>query len=184
MYRMHHNGHANRYKVRYRSYAESNTGFLEVKFRNNKGRMKKERIRQEDVPMQWSQQSLDFISTKTPYDPTVLKPSLWVKYQRITLVGKNSLERVTIDLNLEFMQGPGSRKINNLVIAEIKQSSRAKTAAGAIMKELKIRQDALSKYCMGIIQMYPQVKKNNFKEQVNLLNKLIYDTSFNTAAGS
>ncbi|MBQ2236062.1 MAG: VTC domain-containing protein, partial [Muribaculaceae bacterium] len=38
MYRVHHNGHADRQKVRIRCYVSSALGFLEVKTKNNHGR--------------------------------------------------------------------------------------------------------------------------------------------------
>ena len=38
LYNEHHNGHLNRYKIRHRTYVDSNLSFLEVKFKNNKGR--------------------------------------------------------------------------------------------------------------------------------------------------
>ncbi|MBK7667231.1 MAG: VTC domain-containing protein [Sphingobacteriaceae bacterium] len=45
LYLKHHNGKLNRYKIRHRTYVESKLGFLEVKFKNNKGRTIKVRIK-------------------------------------------------------------------------------------------------------------------------------------------
>src|SRR4051812_18873006 len=53
LYNKHHNGKLNRYKIRHRTYVESDTGFLEVKFKNNKGRTIKNRVREHDVPYIW-----------------------------------------------------------------------------------------------------------------------------------
>src|ERR1700749_1249511 len=50
LYTKHHNGELNGYKIRHRTYVESEIGFLEIKFKNNKGRTIKDRIRQNDVP--------------------------------------------------------------------------------------------------------------------------------------
>ena len=38
LFRNHHNGKLNRYKIRYRNYKESALAFFEIKFKNNKGR--------------------------------------------------------------------------------------------------------------------------------------------------
>ena len=38
MYLNHHNGKLNRYKIRVRRYNQTNNSFLEIKFKNNKGR--------------------------------------------------------------------------------------------------------------------------------------------------
>lgn len=183
LYLKHHNGGMNRYKVRYRNYVDSGIGFLEVKLKNNKGRTLKERIKQKDAPLAWNGACIDFLRSKTPYDPLLLKPSVWVNYQRITLVGKQFNERVTIDINLEFHAGTLNRQLDNLVIAEVKQSSRTRTPVIEILKAMRIKEVALSKYCLGITQIYPHAKRNNFKEKLNAINKLNYDTSFNAAAG-
>ena len=43
-YLMHHNGKLNRVKVRHRHYVDTATAFIELKFKNNKGRTLKTRI--------------------------------------------------------------------------------------------------------------------------------------------
>ncbi|NJN28808.1 MAG: VTC domain-containing protein [Cyclobacteriaceae bacterium] len=49
MYVAHHNGKLNRYKIRRRSYMVNDVSFLEVKFKNNKGRTIKNRIRTKTI---------------------------------------------------------------------------------------------------------------------------------------
>jgi len=120
MYLNHHNGHLNRYKIRHRTYVDSDTGYLEVKFKNNKGRTIKERIKKKLTPMNWEKDTGDFLLAKTPFSPEVLKPTLWVNYKRITLVSKNNTERVTIDVDLEFINEGLTQNLNSLVIAEVK----------------------------------------------------------------
>lgn len=183
LYLSHHNGRLNRYKVRCRNYIESNTGFLEVKFRNNKGKVLKERIVQHEIPLQWNDSSLDFLSEKIPDDPRQLAPSVWVNYQRITLVNRMFNERVTIDMNLEFTKGKLNRKLENLVIAEVKQAVRLRTPVLDVLRQLRIKEGALSKYCLGVTQLCPHIKNNNFKEKLNSINKIIYGKSFSAPAG-
>jgi hypothetical protein len=84
LYNVHHNGRLNRYKIRHRSYLDTNTGFLEVKFKNNKGRTIKERIEDEIAPTNWNVQETAFLTTKLPFDPLSLKPIIWVNYSRMT----------------------------------------------------------------------------------------------------
>jgi len=45
LYRMHHNGKMNRFKVRRRTYVDSDINFLEAKIKNNKGVTNKLRIK-------------------------------------------------------------------------------------------------------------------------------------------
>lgn len=45
LYRMHHNGKMNRFKVRRRTYVDSDINFLEAKIKNNKGVTNKVRVK-------------------------------------------------------------------------------------------------------------------------------------------
>ncbi|MBK7667230.1 MAG: VTC domain-containing protein [Sphingobacteriaceae bacterium] len=48
-------------------------------------------------------------------------PNIWINYKRITLVNNANAERVTIDTELEFINKDFKKKMDNLVIAEVKQ---------------------------------------------------------------
>lgn len=181
LYLDHHNGHLNRYKIRHRTYVDSNTGFLEVKFKSNKSRTIKERIKKVLTPLSWEPDTMEFLQNKLPFDPATLKPVLWVNYKRITLVSNNLTERVTIDVDLEFISDNIVRKMENLVIAEVKQDRKNPSAFLACMKEKHIRVGSISKYCLGIALTQRSVKKNNFKEKILALKHIVYDPKFNLA---
>jgi len=181
MYLNHHNGHLNRYKIRHRTYVDSNTGYLEVKYKNNKGRTIKERIKKKITPLNWEKDTGDFLLEKTPYSPDMLKPTLWVNYKRITLVSKNNTERVTIDVDLEFINDNITESLNSLVIAEVKLDKKSPSVFLSKMKELHIREGSISKYCMGIALTKPQVKINNFKEKLMSLKNILYGSRLNIA---
>lgn len=176
LYLLHHHGANNRYKVRHRTYADTQTGFLELKFTTNKGRTVKERIKQQEAKPSWSAEAGKFLSTHLPFNPNLLQISMGVNYRRITLVAKNAQERLTIDTNLELLYGAIHQKIPNLVIAEVKQARRMKTPVLSYFKKTGISSESLSKYCLAVNTMRPEIKKNNFIEKLNSLNKLIYDT--------
>ena len=57
----HHNGKLNRHKIRMRKYLLSNTCFLEMKTKNNKGRTTKRRIQIEDFEETFSPKSVTFL---------------------------------------------------------------------------------------------------------------------------
>ncbi len=175
LYTKHHNGILNRYKIRHRTYIESNIGFLEVKFKNNKGRTIKDRIKHKEVPQKWDVESQDFLSEMLPFDPETLVPVIWVNYSRLTLVNKNSPERLTIDLKLVFIKDDNTIALDDLVIAEVKQENRKASPFLTAMKKYHIREGSISKYCMGIALTCDDVKKNNFKEKLinikNILNE-------------
>lgn len=173
LYLKHHSGKLNRYKIRHRTYVDSSLGFLEVKFKNNKGRTIKERIKKKQVPSTWDADSETFLNDKLPFDPKNLYPVVWVNYKRLTLVNKATAERLTIDLDLEFKKGEETINLTNLVIAEVKQEKKNSSPFLKIMKEHHIREGSISKYCMAISFTYPDVKKNNFKQKLRNLNTFL-----------
>ena len=166
LYNKHHQGKLNRYKIRHRTYVESNLGFLEVKFKNNNGRTIKTRISQKDIPYSWNSESELFLKQMLPFQPQVLVPVIWVNYSRLTLVNRRSAERLTIDLGLEFKNNGTCRKLEKLVIAEVKQEKRQASPFMQVMRKYHHREGSISKYCMGIAFTCNEVKKNNFKSKL------------------
>jgi hypothetical protein len=176
LYHKHHSGKLNRYKIRHRTYVESKLGFLEVKLKNNKGRTIKTRIKESEYHSVQEGRSFEFLQKHLPFHPGVLVPKIWINYSRITLVNKTSAERLTIDLNLEFVKGEDIKSMNQLVIAEVKQDSKAPSPFVAILKKKHIREGSISKYCFAIASSYSEVRSNNFKQKLAQVNKLIQVT--------
>ena len=178
-YLAHHNGRMNRYKIRERTYEQTGKTFLEVKFSSNTGKGFKYRIPQK-LPGDLSQEpAIQFLSTKTPYDPGVLLPTVTVRYKRISLVNISSGERVTVDMDLAFSNGISEHKISNFAVVEVKQLKKLKSPVLQVLGEIKMKPRPFSKYCLGVNYMYPGLKKNNFKKKLTRLNKLMNDASFN-----
>ncbi len=173
LYMAHHNERANRYKIRHRNYVDSHLGFIEVKFKNNKGRTIKKRIKQPELAGALGEEAKEFIRRTSDIDPDDLQPSVWVNYQRITLVG--DAERVTIDTNLEFVSGELRLPLTNLAIAEVKQSKLAASPVFQVLKGEKLRQTSISKYCLGMVSTHPGLKHNNFKQKIRLIKKITDD---------
>jgi hypothetical protein len=173
MYRAHHQGRLNRYKIRHRTYVESSLGFLEVKFKNNKQRTIKTRIQIPEAPEGWEESSLNFLNKMQPIDPHRLQPVIWVNYNRHTLVSKYGAERLTLDLSLQFIRNETTRQLDRLVIAEVKQDKRKHSPFMAVMKQRRIREGGISKYCMGIAMTCDAVKKNNFKNKLKTIEHKI-----------
>ncbi|MFN5628873.1 MAG: polyphosphate polymerase domain-containing protein [Bacteroidota bacterium] len=174
LYLQHHNGKLNRYKIRHRTYVDSNIAFLEVKHKNNKGRTLKTRIRKQSMLPNFDGSSLEFLSSKLPFNPTLLLPKLWVNYHRITLVNLEIGERVTIDLSLEFSDTKKNKiALNNLIIAEVKQDKKNPSTFISAMKQFGIRPGSISKYCMAASYLNTQLKTNSFKLKLNQISKII-----------
>lgn len=173
LYHQHHNGKLNRYKIRHRTYVENNIGFLEAKFKNNKNRTIKTRIKEIQVPELHTGKAFDFLKKTLPFDPLILFPKIWINYNRITLVNKTSAERLTLDINLEFEKEGHSKQINQLVIAEVKQNHKIDSPFITIMKNNNITEGSISKYCLGVVSLWTNIKKNNFKIKLSNIKTII-----------
>lgn len=165
----HHNGRGNRYKVRIRNYVESGLFFLEIK-NKFKGRTDKNRMKVDGFELNLTERSNGYIKDVIP-DFQSLEPKLWNSFQRITLVNQESKERLTLDLNLSFEWEGQSVKYPNVVIAELKQEKMDRNSLFyQTMKSNGVRPYSISKYCIGAVGLYPDLKYNNFKEKLLLLN--------------
>jgi hypothetical protein len=160
LYHMHHNEKTNRFKLRFRSYLSSDLNFFEIKYKNNKGRTIKERIRVPEITTSIEGKSKELLSEVVPENSAVFNPKLWVNYSRITFVSKQKTERVTIDLNLIYKNKDKELALTDLVIAEVKQG-RASTESPflKLMKNNGIRPGSISKYCLGVMMLENEVKK-------------------------
>lgn len=176
MYIAHQNGKQNRYKIRYREYVGSDLSFLEVKFKNNKGKTLKSRIKSWVDINSIKESDGEFLTEKTPFSIDNLKHVLTNSFSRITLVSKTDKERLTIDFSLCFAKDATVKNLDNLVIAEVKQENVNRDSK--VMKVLKdngIREASFSKYATGCALLNPQLKYNKFKSNMLYLNEIHED---------
>lgn len=179
-YHDHHKKRLNRVKIRYRKYLDSDISFLEIKHKY-KGRTNKMRIPSDKLHKELPDEHVKFIDESIDLSFTrELIPTLVNNYKRITLVGKNINERLTLDIDLSFRKGEQTADLDYLVIAELKQAKVSrKSPFFQFMKERQIRPLRLSKYCIGILKVSQDidVKYNRFKKKVLKINKLKIDAA-------
>lgn len=174
MYRRHHMGAADRYKVRARQYVESQYAFLEIKHKTKKKRTVKSRIPTAELVTQLAGDAEEFLHSNCPYAPGELEPKLWNAYTRITLASKTACERVTLDLDLSFTWEGRQTSLPGLVIAEVKQEAHGgRSDFVALMRGRGVRKTSFSKYCLGVSLLYPQVKHHHFKALQRLVAKIM-----------
>lgn len=172
MYHDHHRKKPERFKVRHRIYVDSNLHFFEIKFKNNKGRTIKSRVKSADVDYSINGNAEQLLKEKTNFSAADLTPKLWSNCSRITLASKHSKERLTLDIGLQFKNNILEKNFPDLVIAEVKQEKFSPSPFIALMKKEKVRKGAFSKYCFGVVFLYNEVKKNNFKPKLLYLKKI------------
>ncbi len=174
MFLKHHNQKLNRHKIRQRKYLSTDSSFLEIKFKTNKSRTEKIRIQTDFDSEDFSPEEISFISENTDLKGNDLQPALHNKFQRITLISKDKLDRCTIDIGPVFWNAYGEEKFENLVIFELKRGRSLKSSPIiSILRQLKIRQRGLSKYCMGRATLEPDLKRNAFKPRLRFIQKEI-----------
>lgn len=171
-YHDHHNGKSYRLKIRMRKYLESGLCFLEIKQKDGRGNTNKNRIRIDDFETSLSNNSKEFIN-ETVANDFDLSPSIWNKFNRITLVNHFEKERVTIDLNLMFKINESEKYFKNLVVIEVKQErlNRESPIVSALKKN-RLTPFSISKYCIGMISLYGNLKYNQFKSKLLIINKI------------
>ena len=188
MYVVHQNGHAGRQKLRIRSYVDSGLNFLEVKTKNNHGRTKKKRVdmvgfdpmhpdhgirfrRQDEQYRSYD----EFLRKHLRYDPTTLSEQLENHFNRVTLVNKAKTERLTIDSGLCFHNLVTGKEadLTGLVIIELKRDGLQPSPILGMLRELRIKPCGFSKYCMGSALTNPALKRNNFKERLHMVGRLL-----------
>ena len=175
MYRIHHDRHLVRDKVRVRTYVDSNLTFCEVKHKNNKGRTKKKRIEVEPIPnIIDNPEAAAFLAEKQPYPVNSLSPHLVTIFDRFTLVNYDKTERLTIDCNLHFenLRNGNTATMAPLAVMELKQDGRTHSLLKDVLLDLRIRPYKISKYCIGTCLTQPDVKQNRFKKKLRRIEKL------------
>jgi hypothetical protein len=173
MYRRHHMGARNRYKVRARQYVESRYTFLEVKHKTNKQHTVKSRLSTDALVTSMNRTSVAFLRDKCPYNGLELAPRLWNTYTRVTLVSKSHCERVTLDIALAFAWQGRRIALPNVVIAEVKRDGESIDSDFiTLMRQMGVRKQGFSKYCVGISLLYPEVKQNRFRALHRLIARI------------
>jgi hypothetical protein len=175
LYIAHHNGKLNRLKFRTREYLINNHIFDEVKRKTNRGKTIKTRQSSTEFVENMKSSKTEFFSRETKFDVSKLVPTLYIYYDRITLVHKKGTERVTIDTNLHYKFNQNLvTPFNNLVVVEIKhERGSPKSRATKSLDKLRCRKMGFSKYCMGIVTSIDGVKKNRFKSKLREIDKII-----------
>lgn len=169
----------NRSKVRYRTYESTGVSFLELKSKTNKKRTVKQRINNTLVNDEPDSSALEFLSSHLNGFSHKIKPVLVNKFRRLTLVGIETKERITIDYNLSFDCNGGSHvDLPYLSIAELKREGFTNRSPFLeILKEMQIRKSSFSKYCIGSALLRPMPKTNILKPILLKLNKIENDNN-------
>jgi hypothetical protein len=165
-YLAHHNGRLNRFKIRRRTYVESHSSFLEVKFKDNHRRTTKTRMSCDTQRLGLDDEAHNFLMSCRVPAPEALEPVQTGVYQRVALANEAKGERLTIDFQLSFTdeRDGAHHALGPWAIVEVKQDLMNRDSAFfAWAKRHGVRELSFSKYCMGAYFTGAEgLKRNNF----------------------
>lgn len=177
MYMQHHNKHANRLKVRVRTYlSDGDLTYLEIKRKNNHKRTKKKRMEVGSLETcSQTEGAEEFLKKKTKgMEFSDLHPVVQNFFQRITLVNYAKTERLTIDFNVQFTNFETGvyRDTDNLVIIELKRDGNIFSPVCSILRDIHVHPSGFSKCCIGMALTDKKLKQNNFKQRIHYLERV------------
>lgn len=169
MFQAHECGRRVREKIRVRTYEATETTFLEVKNKNNRGRTDKKRILVSSIGHMAEEGATDFLRRHAWYDLDDLVPRLETRFRRITLVNHKRTERLTIDCELAFhnINNDHELALPGLVIVELKRDGLTPSPAKEMLRKLHVHPAGFSKYCMGCALTDPGLRQNRIKPRLH-----------------
>ncbi len=184
LFNHHISGRMNRHKIRHRTYESTGVSYLEVKFKSNKNRTIKWRIKNE-VNGHFDKDAADFLLARTNMDSGSLSAVITNYFKRITLVSIKDKTRITLDFCIAFRSNSGTEKdLPYLAIAEIKQEGNNNNNLFIkILRKKGIRPEGFSKYCVGSALICDIPRKNALKPKFLYLKRIQnnYDSHFASA---
>ena len=162
-------GRRRRFKLRTRSYVDTEDAFLELKTRGARSATVKERIgysftaRDEltDAGREYAALGLDALGLPD-LDTDDLLPTLATRYDRTTLLAPHGGGRATIDTSLSWeLAGGRQLRVPGLVIIETKSGLRTGDMDRLLWRH-GIRPSTISKYGTGLAAMRPDLPSNRW----------------------
>lgn len=160
----HRRGKRLRFKVRLRHYPDRRLSYLEVKGKCASGGTRKWRRPLAYLCDQLSLDDLQFVSGQVPLGGAPLVPSLANQFRRITLVGVDQPERITLDMDLKFATDEGSHSLGGVLVVEVKQSRFfPRSPVVQALARCRALPGSTSKYCVGTMLLRPELRHNRLR---------------------
>ena len=173
-YHDHRRGRRLRHKVRIRHYPDRQLSFLELKSKKNARVTDKHRMKLPYGQTELDEEGRDFLKELCDLPVDELEPTLSNHFRRISLIGLERRERVTIDVELGFDHRGASGGFDGLTVIEVKQHpydphSPVMTA----LHDVGMRERSLSKYTTAIARLSPGIARNRLLPLLRTLDRTI-----------
>jgi len=175
-YRHHRVGRLDRHKVRSRAYVDSGLTFFEIKAKTSDRRTVKHRLVTPTFLEELVPDANAFLRTHLPATNRSLIPVLQNNFWRVTLVGRRSTERLTLDVSVQFECDGRTATVPGIAIAELKQSDPEQPSPfRELMQLAQVPATSFSKYCVGVALLVPDLEHDLFEGEPGPLENLPRD---------
>jgi hypothetical protein len=171
LYKMHHSGRPNRFKVRVRHYVDTGEKYFETKYKVKTNRTLKIRKKIQGDFLGVNDSLFDLVSWGR-WGKRPMEQVLHVDFFRLTLASVHPPERITLDFNVTFFNDKKKITLDDLVVVEIKQDKS--NVFSPFLQELKkyhLEEVGFSKYSSGVALLEP-IKRNAFKPNFIKISKI------------
>lgn len=166
LYRAHRQGRRRRYKVRTRTYVDNDVCMFEAKFKGGRGDTVKHRLPYRlDDGGRLTGDAKSFLARHLGREYGMelpqLEPVLRTDYRRATFVDSVNQERLTCDVDPACSNADTSVLGPDMIVVETKTID-GKGASDRALAAMGIRPVSMSKYCLGIALLHPQLPANRW----------------------
>ena len=166
-YRAHVQRRRNRFKARTRTYTDTGLCMFEVKLTGARGETVKQRVpHSQEYRAELTDGALAHLAQSLcqAYHqdvPRGMRPTLVTTYKRTTFVTRTGDARLTCDTGLVcFDLEHEVRDTGTHVLVESKSGGQGGSAADRILWELGVRPASVSKYCVAVAALHPELPSN------------------------
>lgn len=168
----HRRGRPRRAKVRTRTYVDRDLAVLEVKHRTGRGTTEKARqVRDLQAgalspdELQWLVDQVDWARDITPVASN--------EFLRLTVLGLDQVERITVDLQVQFALGDRQVGLHNTAVVEIKTPTRGQPSTAVDwLYQRGLRPTGFSKYCAGSVLLDEGLPDHAFRPALRAVQRL------------
>jgi hypothetical protein len=165
-YRAHLQRRRHRFKVRTRTYTDTGLCMFEVKLTGTRGETVKHRLPHPVTQRaELTQQALAHLADALyrAYNqglPAGMRPTLYTTYRRTTFVSRTGEARLTCDVGLACGNGRHEVRDSGTHVLVESKSSAGDSAADRILRDLRVRPASVSKYCVAVAALHPELPSN------------------------
>jgi hypothetical protein len=172
-YRAHLQRRRRRFKARTRTYVDSGLCMFEVKTVGQRGATVKERIKHPVADRAvLTPQAHEFLeqTLRKAYDqpvPAGMQPMLINLYRRTTFASLGEGSRLTCDISLSCHTDRASMSDRGRHVLVESKSANGSGEADQMLRHLGVRPISVSKYCVGIAALRPEVPANPWRKTID-----------------